>query len=103
MSNATVPILFALLVQLGLGLAVFQANPRRVSNQCFLMLSVAAALWLTSLYFASRPGSPALAALAIRQASAMGILILAVLNLLRLSIRHRGAGWWGSCDAHISG
>ncbi len=95
MSNAIVPILFALLVQLGLGLAVFQANPRRVSNQCFLMLSVAAALWLTSLYFASRPGSPALAALAIRQASAMGILILAVLNLLRLSIRHRGAGWWG--------
>src|SRR6476619_6442714 len=95
MSSDTVPIVSALLVQLALGLAVFQANARRLSNQCFLLLSIAAALWLTSLYVAASPDSAAIAANAIRQASACGVLILACLNLLRLSITHREEGWRG--------
>ena len=93
MFSATLPILSALVAQLGLGLAVFQANPRRISNQCFLILSLAAALWLTSLYFASNADTVEAATLAIRGASAGGVLILAILNFLRRTIRYRGESW----------
>jgi len=39
MNNAAFPTLAAIVIQLALGLTVFQANPRRKSNQCFLLLS----------------------------------------------------------------
>lgn len=95
MNSATAPILAALVAQLGLGLAVFVANPRRKSNQCFLLLSLVAVGWLGSLYGAFTTDDPAIAAACMRQASAAGALILTALNLLRLSIRRGQEGWRG--------
>ena len=51
MNSAAVPTLAAIAIQSALGLGVFQANPRRKSNQCFLLLSAVIACWLGSLYF----------------------------------------------------
>ena len=93
MNGPTIATLVALIVQSALGLAVFQANPKRVSNQCFLLLSVAAAGWLASFYFAFTASHPLAAELSIRGASAAGSVILATLNLLRLSIREREKRW----------
>lgn len=95
MNSATAPILAALVAQLGLGLAVFIANPHRKSNQCFLLLSLMAAGWLGSLYGAFTTTDPAGAAFCIREGSAAGVLTLVTLNLLRLSIRRRQEGWHG--------
>jgi PAS domain S-box-containing protein len=95
MKSATAPILAAILVQLGLGLAVFLASPRRKSNQCFLLVSFTAIGWLGSLYGVLTSGDPTVAAFCIREASAAGALILAALNLLRLSIRWRQESWRG--------
>ena len=93
MNSATTPTLIALILQLGLGLTVFQANPKRKSNQCFLLLSLVICTWLASLYLAFVARTPDSAEFAIRQASAAGVLYLAVLNLLRLSIRQNDATW----------
>jgi PAS domain S-box-containing protein len=93
MGGSTTPILAALVIQLGLGLAVFQANPHRKTNQCFLFLSLAAAGWLGSLYFAFITKSPIVAERAIRTAFAFATLVPAGFNILRLSIRERRGGW----------
>ena len=87
MNNSTIPILAALVIQLALGLVVFQANRNRKANQCFLLLSLIAAGWLCSLYYTLSAPSAERAAFWIRQASACGALLLAVFNLLRLSIK----------------
>jgi nitrogen-specific signal transduction histidine kinase len=93
MNSATLPILVALIVQLALGLVVFQANRQLKSNQAFLFLSLVAAAWLCAMYFAITATSLTAAALWIRQTYAVGALIPAAFNLLRLSIRERQAGW----------
>ncbi len=95
MSSATAPTIAAIIIQLGLGLAVFQANPRRKSNQCFLILSLVIGAWLGALYLAFSAKSAGLAEFSIRQASAAGVLYLAALNLLRLSIRQQQLDWRG--------
>src|SRR5437667_10092402 len=93
MNSATAPTLIAIALQLGLGLTVFQANPKRKSNQCFLILSLVISTWLVSLYLAFVARTPGSAEFAIRQASAVGVLYLTSLNLLRLSIRQNNATW----------
>lgn len=93
MSGDTVPTLGAVGLQLVLGLAVIQANPKRPLNQCFLLLSVVIAGWVTSLHFALTATNPAVAEFWIRQASVAGALILCMFNLLRLSVRDRDLGW----------
>ena len=93
MNNAVIPTLAAIAIQGALGLAVFQANPRRKSNQAFLFLSVVIAAWLGNLYFAMIVKSGEGAAFHIRQASAAGAWILVVFNLLRLSIQHPDKRW----------
>ena len=95
MNSATLPTLLALVIQSGLGLAVFQANPRRHLNQAFLILSFAIAIWLGSLYFILSTTSAAVAEFYIRQASVAGALYLAALNLLRLAVLERQSGWRG--------
>jgi two-component system nitrogen regulation sensor histidine kinase GlnL len=95
MNSATTPILVALVAQLGLGLAVFVANPHRKSNQCFLLLSLVLTGWLGSLYGAFTTTDSAVAAIWIREASVAGALIMAFLNLLRLTIRWRKESWVG--------
>jgi PAS domain S-box-containing protein len=93
MNGATIPILIALVIQLALGLAVFQANRHRKPNQCFLVLSLAAAGWLGSLHFAFTAKSPLVAEYAIRVAFGLATLIPVGCNILRLSIRERKRDW----------
>jgi PAS domain S-box-containing protein len=93
MNAATLPVLVAIAIQLGLGAIVFQANPRRKANQVFLLLSLAIEGWLVSFYFAFSTADLGVAEFSIRQASACGAIILATFNLLRLSIRDGHAGW----------
>src|SRR2546430_1561438 len=93
MSNATIPTLGAMLLQLALGLTVFLANRHRLANQSFLLLSLAIDAWLGSLYLAFIASTPQLAEFAIRQASASGAAYLAMLNLLRLSVRQKQQSW----------
>src|SRR5438477_4866101 len=94
MTSVTAPTFAAIALQLILGLTVFQANPKRRLNQCFLLLSLVIIAWLGSLHFAITARDPIVAEFAIRQASAAGALYLTMLNLLRLSVRH-GAQSWG--------
>jgi nitrogen-specific signal transduction histidine kinase len=93
MNSATAPILAALIVQLCLGLTVFQANPRRKSNQCFLLLCLAICVWLAAFYFGFRAQNEFVARISIRAASVAGVLIITSFNLLRLSIREGQQGW----------
>jgi PAS domain S-box-containing protein len=95
MNSPAVPISIALVLQCGLGLAVFQSNPKRKSSQCFLLLSVAIAFWLATLYIAFSASSERIAEFSIRQAQVAGALILTTFNLLRLSIRESQRGWSG--------
>lgn len=93
MNSSTNPILAALLIQLALGLVVFQANRHRKSNQCFLLLSLVATGWLCAMYYSLSAANPSVATFWIRQTSAFGALLLATLNLLRLSIRSEEKPW----------
>ncbi len=93
MIGSTLAILIAWLTQLALGLAVFLANRHRKSNQAFLLLSLAAAAWLASLYYILTATSLPAAQIGIREASSAGILIIAMLNLLRLSIGRSNSDW----------
>ncbi len=93
MNSETVPILGAVIIQSALGLTVFLANPRRKSNQCFLLLSFSAVGWLAALYFGSTTTNLNIVTLCIREASAAGVLILATFNLLRVSIRETSRTW----------
>src|SRR5436305_4988427 len=86
MIGSTVAILTAVLIQLALGGTVFLANRQRKSNQAFLLLSLAATAWLGSLYYILTATQLRAAEVGIREASVGGILILAMLNLLRLSL-----------------
>ena len=96
MNSATGPIYVALLIQGGLGLVAFQANPKRQANQAFLLLSAAIAIWGASLSFALGADRPIVAEWAIREASAAGLLIATAFNILRLSISERGKTWRGT-------
>jgi len=93
MSSAIVPTLGAVTLQLILGLAVFQANPKRRLNQCFLLLSVVMVGWLASVHYALTAVNVTVAEVAIRQASVAGALYVSMLNLLRLAVRDRDLGW----------
>jgi signal transduction histidine kinase len=93
MNSETVPILGAIAIQSALALTVFFANPRHKPNQTLLLLSLAAIGWLGCLYFGSITANLSTTAWFIREASAIGILILAMFNLLRLSIRERQKNW----------
>jgi PAS domain S-box-containing protein len=93
MTDVTLPTLGALLIQFAIGLAVFLANPHRLANQCFLVLSLTIDAWLGTLYFAFSASNPKIAEFAIREASATGVLYLAALNLLRLSVGKKQQTW----------
>ena len=95
MTEMIYPTLGALILQLALGLAVFQANRHRLANQCFLLLSLTIAGWVAALYFALTAPNTGIAEFFIRQASVAGVLYFAALNLLRLSIRGQQFGWRG--------
>jgi nitrogen-specific signal transduction histidine kinase len=93
MNSATAPTLVAIVIQLGLGFAVFYANPRRKSNQCFLVLSLAMGAWLAALRSIQLSSGIEAGAFYVREASAVGAVILTVFNLLRLSIKYSDRRW----------
>lgn len=93
MNGAPPSILAAIVVQLGLGLAVLQSNWRRKANQSFLLLSLAAAAWLGSLFSILSSRDTGTAEISIRAASVAGILIITSLNLLRLSLIRNRESW----------
>ncbi|MEP6820727.1 MAG: ATP-binding protein [Chthoniobacterales bacterium] len=95
MNNSALSTLAAIVIQLALALAVFQANPRRKSNQCFLLLSGVIAVWLGSLFQTLTTTNAEVGAFYIRHASAAGALTLVFFNLLRLTIT-RPADRWSS-------
>jgi signal transduction histidine kinase len=93
MNAETISLWLALVIQVGLGLAVFRANPRNYSNQSFLVVSLFISAWLLSLQFAFNAAHASQAEFWIRNASASGILIINGFNLLRLAIVCRESGW----------
>lgn len=93
MNSATTPTLIAILVQLALGLAVFQAATHRKSNQCFLLLSIGIASWLGALYLTFIANTAEAAAFYIRQVSAAGALTLYAFNPLRIALRQPNLSW----------
>jgi PAS domain S-box-containing protein len=92
-NSATAPILAALVLQLGLGIAVFESNPKRKSNQAFLLVSVAIAGWLSTLFFGLTTNNLGVVETSIRSASAAGALLLTLVNVLRVSIRRSDENW----------
>jgi PAS domain S-box-containing protein len=93
MNPNAVPTITAMVVQLALGVAVFYANPKRRSNQCFLLLTFVITAWLSGLLIAFSSRSEFAARVGIRQASAAGFVYLVTINLLRLSIAGERDSW----------
>jgi PAS domain S-box-containing protein len=93
MNAESLPLWLALLVQLGLGLAVFRANYRNYANQSFLLVSLFILGWLLSLHLAYNALRAGEAAFWIRSASAVGILVVNGFNILRAAIMYRDSGW----------
>jgi nitrogen-specific signal transduction histidine kinase len=93
MNPQSLPLWLALIMQLGLGLAVFRANSRNYANQSFLLVSIVLAGWLLSLHFAYNAIHASEAELWIRNASACAPLLVNGFNLLRLAILCRETGW----------
>jgi hypothetical protein len=93
MNAGNISLWLALLIQFGLGLAVYRANSRNHANQSFLIVSLFISAWLLSLQFAFDATDPAKADLWIRNAWASGVLMINGFNLLRLGILCRDSGW----------
>jgi N-terminal 7TM region of histidine kinase len=93
MSGPAISTLLAMAIQVALGLTVFFAHPKRRSNQCFFLLSLAICTWIGSLLLAFTAKQEPVAEFAIREASAAAALIFAAFNLLRLSISQRQKDW----------
>ncbi|MDQ6911617.1 MAG: ATP-binding protein [Verrucomicrobiota bacterium] len=93
MNSAIAPTVAAIVLQLALGLAVFQSHPRRKSNQSFLLLSIVFVAWLACLYLIFTAKTTEAAAFFIRQVSVAGAVALYVFNILRLSLSHPNYTW----------
>ena len=93
MNVATISLWLALLIQIGLGIAVFRANYRNHANQSFFVVSFFNSSWLLSLQFAYNAVEPAAAEFWIRNSWAAGFLLVNGFNLLRLGILCRDSGW----------
>jgi PAS domain S-box-containing protein len=93
MNPNAVSTITAAIVQFALGVAVFYANPKRRSNQCFLLLTLVIVAWLSSLLTAFSSLSELGAKIGIREASVFGFLYLVTINFLRLSIVRQQDSW----------
>jgi nitrogen-specific signal transduction histidine kinase len=93
MNAGNISLWLALLIQFGLGLAVYRANSRNHANQSFLILSFFISAWLVSLQIALDATEAAQAELWIRNAWASGLVMVNGFNLLRLGILCRDSGW----------
>src|SRR5437762_1934063 len=93
MNAANISLWLALLIQFGLGLAVYRANSRNHANQSFLILSFFISAWLLFLQFAFAANDAAKAEFWIRNCWAAVVLVVNGFNLLRLGILCRDSGW----------
>jgi nitrogen-specific signal transduction histidine kinase len=93
MNVAAISLWLALLIQAGLGLAVYRANSRNHANQSFLIVSFFISAWLLSLHFAFNATVATQAEFWIRNAWASGMFVVNGFNLLRLGILCQEAGW----------
>jgi nitrogen-specific signal transduction histidine kinase len=93
MNASDISLWLALLIQFGLGLAVYRANSRNHANQSFLVLSFSICVWLLSLQIAFGATDPVKAEFWIRNAWVSAILMVNGFNLLRLGILCRDSGW----------
>lgn len=93
MNAATISLWAALLIQIGLGVAVYRANYKNHANQSFFVVSFFISGWLLSLQFAYNATEAGAAEFWIRNSWAAGVLIVNGFNLLRLGILCRDSGW----------
>jgi hypothetical protein len=93
MNAANISLWLALLIQFGLGLAVYRANSRNHANQSFLILSFFISAWLLILQFAFTATDATKAEFWIRNSWPAGVLVVNGFNLLRLGILCRDTGW----------
>jgi nitrogen-specific signal transduction histidine kinase len=93
MNAAGISLWTALLIQIGLGVAVFRANYKNHANQSFFVVSFFISAWLLSLHFAYNAVTSPSAEFWIRNSWATGILVVNGFNLLRLGILCRDSGW----------
>ncbi|MFZ1220236.1 MAG: ATP-binding protein [Chthoniobacterales bacterium] len=93
MNAATISLWAALLIQIGLGVAVFRANSKNHANQSFFVVSFFICAWLLSLQFAYNAVEAPAAEFWIRNSWATGVLLVNGFNLLRLGILCRDGGW----------
>jgi nitrogen-specific signal transduction histidine kinase len=93
MNAAIISLWTALLIQIGLGVAVFRANHKNHANQCFFVVSFFISAWLLSLHFAYNAMEPGAAEFWIRNSWATGVVMVNGFNLLRLGILCRDTGW----------
>src|SRR4051794_22902649 len=93
MNPAAISLWAALLIQIGLGVAVFRANSKNHANQSFFVVSFFISAWLLSLHFAYNAAEAGAAESWIRNAWATGVLVVNGFNLLRLGILCRNSGW----------
>src|ERR1041384_2454520 len=93
MNAGSISLWLALLIQFGLGIAVYRANFRNHANQSFLILSCFISAWLLFLQFAFAQHDAAQAEFWIRNSWAAGVLVINGFNLLRLGILCRDSGW----------
>jgi signal transduction histidine kinase len=82
----------ALVLNLALGVVVFWTNPRRTTNQFFLLLAVIAIAWILSLLSAFSLSDPAWVAYHARMAQGVSSFAPFLFNCMRLSIIHRESG-----------
>jgi PAS domain S-box-containing protein len=93
MNAATISLWAALLIQIGLGVAVYRANYKNHTNQSFFVVSFFISAWLLSLQFAYNATEAGPAEFWIRNSWAAGVLVVNGFNLLRLGILCRDSGW----------
>ncbi len=93
MNAATISLWAALLIQIGLGVAVYRANYKNHANQSFFVVSFFISAWLLSLHFAYNATEAGAAEFWIRNSWATGVLVVNGFNLLRLGILCRDSGW----------
>jgi signal transduction histidine kinase len=84
---------FTVFASLALGALVWGTNPRRLVNQCFLLLSIVLALWLIVVGVGILSHSERTVVIVVRLATTIAGFAAPLFNLLRLSMTNRATSW----------
>jgi len=82
-----------IVANLTLGIGIWYTNPRRLTNQCFLVLSTILSLYLIWLAISFMSTNTGTVAASVRGSAAVGVCLPIVFNCLRLSITRRQNTW----------